>query len=73
MKRYLPIFAALGIGLMSNTFVPWPKASESGEKTIITISQAIALEGTVLSLGRYAMRAPATQPAALHTWRAIGL
>jgi hypothetical protein len=56
MKRYFPVFAALAIGLMSSSFVPSLKASESDEKTVITISQPISVEGTVLPAGTYVLK-----------------
>jgi hypothetical protein len=56
MKRYFPVFAALAIGLMSSTFVPSLKASESDEKTVITISQPISVEGMVLPAGTYVLK-----------------
>src|SRR6266853_489438 len=56
MYRYLPVFAALAISLTSSAFVPSLKASESDKKTIITISQPIAVEETVLPAGQYVLR-----------------
>jgi hypothetical protein len=56
MKRYFPVFAALAIGLMSSTLVPSLKASESDGKTVITISQPISVEGTVLPAGTYVLK-----------------
>ena len=56
MKRYFPVFAALAIGLMSSSFVPSLKASESDEKTVITISQPISVEGTVLPADTYVLK-----------------
>ncbi len=56
MKRHFPVFAALAISLMSSAFVPSLKASESDEKTIITISQPVTVEGTVLPAGRYVLK-----------------
>jgi hypothetical protein len=55
MKRYLTMFAALAISLMSSAFVPSLKASESDKKTIITISQPVAVEGTILPAGQYVL------------------
>jgi hypothetical protein len=56
MKRYLPVFAALAMSLMSSALVPSLKASEEDKKTIITISQPISVEGTILPAGRYVLR-----------------
>lgn len=56
MKRYLPVFAALATSLMSSAFVPSLRASESDEKTIITISQPIEVQGTILPAGQYVMK-----------------
>jgi hypothetical protein len=56
MKRYLPVFAALATSLMSSAFVPLLKASESDEKTIITISQPIDVQGTILPAGQYVLK-----------------
>jgi hypothetical protein len=56
MRRYLPVFAALATSLMSSVFVPSLKASESDEKTIITISQPIDMQGTVLPAGQYVLK-----------------
>jgi hypothetical protein len=56
MKRYLPLFAALAICLMSSAFVPSLKASESDLKTIITISQPVSVEGTILPAGQYVLK-----------------
>jgi hypothetical protein len=56
MKRYLPVFAALAMSLMSSAFVPSLKASESDEKTIIKISQPIAVDGKVLPAGQYVLK-----------------
>src|ERR1700675_4017250 len=56
MKRYLPVFAALATSLMSSAFVPSLKASESDKKTIITISQPVAVEGAILPAGQYVLR-----------------
>jgi hypothetical protein len=56
MRRYLPIFAALATSLMSSAFVPSLKASESDEKTIITITQPIDVQGTILPAGQYVLK-----------------
>jgi hypothetical protein len=56
MRRYLPVFAALATSLMSSAFVPSLKASESDEKTIITISQPIDVQGTILPAGQYVLK-----------------
>jgi hypothetical protein len=56
MKRYLPVFAALAMSLMSSAFVPSLKASEFDKKTVIRISQPVAVEGTVLPAGQYVLR-----------------
>jgi hypothetical protein len=58
MKRSLTVFAALAISLMSSAFVPSLKASEWDKKTIITISQPVAVEETTLPPGRYVLRLP---------------
>lgn len=56
MTRYLPFFAAVAMSLMSSTFVSSLKASEWDKKTIITISQPIAVEGTILPAGQYVLK-----------------
>jgi len=56
MKRNLPVFAALAMSLISSAFVPSLKASESDKKTIITISQPLAVRGTILPAGQYVLR-----------------
>jgi hypothetical protein len=56
MKRYLTVFAALAMSLMSSAFVPSLKASEWDKKTIITISQPVTLEGTLLPAGQYVLK-----------------
>jgi hypothetical protein len=56
MIRYSPVFAALAASLMSSAFVPSLKASEFDKKTIITISQPIAVEDTILPAGQYVLR-----------------
>ena len=56
MNRYLPVFVALAGSLVSSAFVPSLKASEFDKKTIITISQPIAVEDTILPAGQYVLR-----------------
>ena len=56
MKRYLPVFAALAVSLMSSAFAPSLKASETDKKTIITISQPVSVEGTTLPPGQYVLK-----------------
>jgi hypothetical protein len=56
MKRYLPLFAVLAMSLMSSAFVPTLKATEWEKKTIITISQPVAVQGTILPAGRYVLK-----------------
>lgn len=56
MIRYLPVFAALAVSLMTSDFVPSLKASEFDKKTIITISQPVAVEDTILPAGQYVLR-----------------
>ena len=56
MNRYLPVFAALAASLVSSAFVPSLKASEFDKKTIITISQPVAVEDTILPAGQYVLR-----------------
>ena len=56
MKRYLTVFAALAMSLMSSAFVPSLKASEWDKKTIITISQPVTVEGTLLPAGQYVLK-----------------
>jgi len=52
----LPVFAALAISLMSSASVPSLKASEFDKKTIITISQPVAVQGTILPAGQYVLK-----------------
>lgn len=64
MKTYLNVVTALAICLMSRTFIPSLKASEVDKETIITTSQPVAVEGTILPPGQYVMRLqeePSTQ------------
>jgi hypothetical protein len=56
MNRYLRVFAALATSLMSSVFVPSLKAGESDEKTIITVSQPLDVQGTVLPAGQYVLK-----------------
>jgi hypothetical protein len=56
MKRYLTVFAALAMSLLSSGVVPSLKASESDKKTIITISQPVTVEGTLLPAGQYVLK-----------------
>ena len=56
IKRYASVFAALAMSLVSSAFVPSLKASETDEKTIITISGPVAVEGTILPAGRYVLK-----------------
>jgi hypothetical protein len=56
MKRHLSVFAALAMCLISSAFVPSLKASESDKRTIITISHAVAVRGTILPPGKYVLK-----------------
>jgi hypothetical protein len=56
MKYNLPIFSVLAISLMSGVSVPSLKASEADKKTTITISQPVAVQGTILPAGQYVLR-----------------
>jgi hypothetical protein len=56
MKCYLPTFAAFAMSLMSSAFMPSLKASEWDKKTIIKISQPVAVQGTVLPAGQYVFK-----------------
>jgi hypothetical protein len=56
MKRYLPVFTALAMSLMSSAFVPSLRAGVEDQKTIITISQPVAVQGKVLPAGRYVLK-----------------
>jgi hypothetical protein len=58
----LPVFAALAASLMSSVFVPSLKASESDRRTTITISQPVAVNGTVLPAGQYVLKMSGSQP-----------
>jgi hypothetical protein len=48
MTGYLPVFAGLAVCLMSGVFVPSLKAGEWDKKTMIGISQPVAVERTIL-------------------------
>jgi hypothetical protein len=56
MNRYLTVFVALAMSLMSSALVPSLKASEWDKKTIITISQPVMVEGTLLPAGQYVLK-----------------
>jgi hypothetical protein len=56
MKRHLTIFAALAMNLTSSAFAPSLKADEWDKKTTISISQPIAVKGTILPAGQYVLR-----------------
>src|ERR1700720_4862140 len=56
MKYNLPVFVALTISLMSSASVAALKASEIDKKTIITISQPVAVQGTILPAGQYVLK-----------------
>jgi hypothetical protein len=56
MFRYSPVFAAVALSLMSSAFFPSLKASETDKKTVITVSQAIAVEETILPAGKYVLK-----------------
>jgi hypothetical protein len=56
MKRNLPVFAALAMSLISSAFVPSLKAGEWDKKTTLTISQPVAVQGTILPAGQYVLR-----------------
>jgi hypothetical protein len=56
MKHHLPVFAALAVSLIGSAFVPSLKADEWDAKTIITISQPVAVEGTTLPACQYVLK-----------------
>jgi hypothetical protein len=56
MKNYLPVLTALATSLMSSALIPSLKASDVDKKTIITISQPVAVEGTILPAGEYVLK-----------------
>jgi hypothetical protein len=62
MKLYLPAFAALSMSLISGAFIPSLKASELDEKTIIKVSQPVAVDGTVLPAGQYVLKLQDSSP-----------
>jgi hypothetical protein len=55
MKRNLSVFALAAI-LMTGSFSPSLRASESDRKTILTVSQPIAVQGTMLPAGKYVLK-----------------
>ena len=55
MRYYLPVFAALAMSL-SSAFVPSLQASVSDKKTVITISEPVTVEGTLLAAGQYTLK-----------------
>jgi hypothetical protein len=55
MNRNLSVYAALAFCLSSMT-VPASNAGELDKKTTITVSQAIAVQDTVLPAGHYVLR-----------------
>ncbi len=56
MKYNLRVLAALAISMMSSASIPSLNASEFDKKTTITISQSVAVEGTILPAGQYVLR-----------------
>jgi hypothetical protein len=56
MKHYPSVLTALAASLMSSPLIPSLKASDVDKKTTITISQPVAVEGTVLPAGQYVLR-----------------
>ena len=56
MKRNLPVFAALAMSLISAACVPSLRASELDEKTIITLSGPLSVQGTILPAGQYVLK-----------------
>jgi hypothetical protein len=56
MKNYLPVLTALATSLMSSPFIPSLNAGEVDKKTTITISQPVAVEGTILPAGKYVLK-----------------
>jgi len=56
MKHYLPVLTALATSLMSSPFIPSLKASDVDKRTTITISQPVAVEGTILPAGKYVLK-----------------
>jgi hypothetical protein len=56
MKRKLPVFTALAMSLMSSALIGSLNASDIDRKTTITISQPVAVEGTILPAGQYVLK-----------------
>jgi hypothetical protein len=56
MKCYSQLSAVLAMSFISSMFVPSLSASESDLKTVITISQPVSVQGTILPAGRYVLR-----------------
>jgi len=56
MKKCLPVITALATSLMSSPFIPSLKAGDLDKTTTITISQPVAVEGTILPAGQYVLR-----------------
>ena len=56
MKHYLSVLTALAASLMSSPFIPSLKASDVDKRTTITISQPVAVEGTILPAGKYVLK-----------------
>jgi hypothetical protein len=56
MKHYLPVLTALATSLMSSPLIPSLKAGDVDKKTVITISQPVAMEGTTLPAGQYVLK-----------------
>jgi len=56
MKHYFPAIAALAVTFLGNAFVPALKADEWDKRTVITIDQAIDVQGTMLPAGSYVIK-----------------
>jgi len=56
MKHYLSVLTALATSLMSSPLILSLKASDVDKKTIITISQPVGVEGTILPAGKYVLK-----------------
>ena len=56
MKKCLPVITALATSLMSSPFIPSLKAGDLDKTTTITISQPVAVEGTILPAGKYVLK-----------------
>jgi hypothetical protein len=56
MKNYIPVLTALATSLMSSLFIPSLNASDLDKKTTIKISQAVAVERTILPAGEYVLK-----------------